>query len=221
MDKMLYDYKRNYISTMKYEGMEEKSFQDSVRQSLEFLQTFSNTEDKKDYAFDCLSGTSSELGMLEHVSNLLSKVTPTGGHLESIFKENGDPKELAEILQLAIAPTCVNDENRVKLPYEIDCDNNSTLIEKIKTLNLVEEKKTRAIRERVLVNLLQNRGLGNSYDIPGQKFGHINTIVGIRFDQATQSCQYLIRDSGDASSKWLSENGIVKNIRNLSEVWKK
>ena len=85
----------------------------------------------------------------------------------------------------------------------------------IRTFGKSPEILTKLFRERVIASLLQGYALGNQIQ------GHINTIVGMRFNQQNKQCEILIRESQTGTSTWQTEESIYKNIRGLAEVRRK
>jgi hypothetical protein len=50
--------------------------------------------------------------------------------------------------------------------------------------------------------------------------GHINTVVGMRFNSKNNQCEYLIRESQDGTSKWTKESEIFQKVDDIVEVRK-
>ena len=70
------------------------------------------------------------------------------------------------------------------------------------------------LRERIVSSLIQGYPLGNTFR------RHINTIVGMKFDKVTNTCQFKIRESQTGTSAWHSEDEIFNSIEALTEVRK-
>ena len=75
-------------------------------------------------------------------------------------------------------------------------------------------------RERVVLSLAQGYPLGQSFVFTPPDGRHINTIVGLRFNPETQSCELRIRESQTGTSAWHSEDQIYGKMEALTEVGK-
>ena len=130
----------------------------------------------------------------------------------NVLFNNKNLNSLPEAIQLLIAPSCLNKSNRVKIDEDYSCDNNSELVKLLK-----EEFKGNdlynAFRLKIQKNLERGLALGNTFSPNGPgRLGHINTIVGMRFNKDLNRCEYKIRESQDGKSHWKDEKFIIDKI---------
>lgn len=113
------------------------------------------------------------------------------------------------LVLLVVAPECATPKGRTPFNEKYYCEDNY-----IKKNSSIMDAKTLKIklRQRILLHLSQGYALGN------MTFGHVNTIVGYRWSQLSNSCEFKIRESQIASSIWTSENKILQNMQGLVEV---
>lgn len=149
----------------------------------------------------------------------LSTLQPLVKHLkfhnvdsDILLDEKGRFKSPTELMQLVVAPACLNKQNRKMPEAEILCDQGVSTLSLIRFFGKSPEAQIKMFRERVLASLLQGYPLGNNGN------GHINTIVGLRFNKTTKECEIKIRESQNGLSAWQSEQSIFSQIQGLTEV---
>lgn len=186
--------------------------------SINFLKDIMNkngVSDENFYEF-CSSTGSDSLKFLSSMQPLIEKIRQDKVNEDKLFDKNGKLKSAAELMQMTVAPSCVNKENRKALP-PFTCDNGYNTISRIKSSGKQKPDQIKMFRERVVLSLVQGYPLGNSYPTSAGS-GHINTIVGLRFNPQSQTCEYLIRESQNGKSEWHREEGIFDKIQGLTEV---
>ncbi len=203
------------------EDYSSKKFKKSFDESLNFLKKISDKEElsNEEYIQSCGENFFDEFEMINKLRPLVKKLVSKKVDPFRLIDERGDLKSGAELMQLAIAPRCLHPENRKKIEAPISCVDYPNVMDKIKKSDLPKESQIKVMRERVLLSLLQGLPLGNSFKTGGST-GHINAIVGMRFNQTTNQCEYLIRESQDGTSKWTEESSIFEKINELVEVRK-
>jgi hypothetical protein len=146
---------------------------------------------------------------LKMVINILNgdKIDPS-----KLVNEDGKFKSSTELMQLIVAPSCLNSSQRKKLDFNLYCDKGYDYVRELKKSGQGEEEQHKSFRSRIAASLLQGYPLGNTFD------RHINTIVGMRFNKQTKSCELKIRESQNGTSSWQSESDILNEIEALTEV---
>jgi hypothetical protein len=129
-----------------------------------------------------------------------------------------DLRELAEkafalnahdFILLTFAPSCIEDQNRISFEDEFYCEDNYIKNNRVRYDPMTLNQK---VRERILLHLSQGYALGN------MTYGHVNTIVGYRWNPTSRSCEFKIRESQIGDSLWEPEDKILKNMQGLVEV---
>ena len=130
-----------------------------------------------------------------------------------------DFKDDIELFYLAIAPSCMNENNRIKIDFDFSCTNGLMPTSRLKA-ELKENSKAmdEAFRAKIVRNLLKGMPVGNSFQQPGGN--HINTIVGVRYNSENNKCEYKIRESQTGRSTWQDESPIIERMYELTEVEK-
>lgn len=121
-------------------------------------------------------------------------------------------KSSSELMQLIVAPSCLASENRKKIDFNLHCEDGHEFIQKLKSSNKDREEKESLFHSRIVASLLQGYPLGNTFN------RHINTIVGMRFNEETKTCELKIRESQTGNSSWQPESDIFDKIEALTEV---
>jgi len=121
-------------------------------------------------------------------------------------------KNLGEntLVMTFMAPKCLDQKNRIELPKNISCE--TSLGNPILSDNADKEMSTLKFRHTILKALLAPRPVpyGNLDFSIGP---HINSIVGIRYNPKKNNCDYLIRDSNYAVTRWQEEEFTIKSNR--------
>lgn len=197
---------------------EDPHLKKKFKASIDFLKDVMNKSGMSDenfYEFCATSGSDS-LKFLSSMQPLIEKIRQDKVNVDKLFDNDGKFKAAAELMQMTVAPSCVNKENRKSLP-PFTCDNGYNTVTRIKNSGKPKVDQVKMMRERVVLSLVQGYPLGNSYPTSPSS-GHINTIVGLRFNPQSQSCEYLIRESQNGKSEWHKEEGIFDRIQGLTEV---
>ncbi len=204
------------------EDYNQKTFLKSFNDSLVFLKELLNKSDlsNEDFFNSCQNDFSEEFQMLNKLVPLVSKLKENKVDPTKLIDTEGRFKKGADLMQLALAPNCLNPENRKKIEKEFSCDDGISTVEKIKNGPYTPDEKVKIFRERILLSLLKGLPVGNSF-VSNPPTGHINTIVGMRFNPKSSRCEYLIRESQDGTSVWKQESEIFNKINALVEVRKK
>lgn len=176
--------------------------------SLSFIQTFTglNYQDPEQLRTICQSNP-----LIEYADSLLTLVrqlNENGATPDALFNPDGSLRSNADLMQLAIAPACLNQANRRLLPFTPTCR-----AIRFNEDQSIEARATR-LRENALENLRNRMPVGQLF--PQGTGNHINTIVGIRRDAATSQCQYLIRESQTGESTWQNESALASIITELN-----
>lgn len=219
MEKALPDFKRVFVQNTDQDFKDPKLKQ-QLAASIEFLKgLFDKKSLSNESFFEFCSGEGAgSLKFLTTLQPLMEKIKEDKLNEENLFDKDGKFKSAKELMQLTIAPACLNDENRKPLP-PFSCNDGYGTITNIKNSGLPLEKQHVAMRQKVVMSLVQGYPVGNSYPT-SPSTGHINTIVGIKFNPQSQKCQYLIRESQTGTSGWQDEDKIFQKIEALTEVRK-
>lgn len=190
-----------------------------LRVSLDFLKEIMDKKDATDDEFleICATQASDSLNFLNSLNPLLQKLRDKKLNEDKLFDQDGKFRSAFDLLQLTVAPSCLNPENRVKTePFS--CSDGYDVISKIKNSSKPYNEKVQALRNKVILSLVQGMPLGNTFHT-GTGW-HINTIAGMRFNKTAGRCEYLIRESQTGSSGWQSETTLFDKIEALTEVRK-
>jgi hypothetical protein len=219
MEKSLPGFKKNFEITSS-EDFKDPRLNEKMQASLSYLKEILNKSDLTDESFIAFCEESDLIGLnfLGSLSPLIQKLKVAKIDDSILFDKDGNFNSPKDLMQLTIAPSCLNEENRKEIP-DFSCNNSTSEMTALKKSEISYDEKLKIFREKIVLSLLQGYPLGNSFksSVVG---AHINTIVGIRYDQDSGQCQYRIRESMDGTSKWQKEKDIFDNIFSLAEVRK-
>lgn len=195
------------------------SVKKQLRASLDFLKDVLDQKDVTDEAFLelCASQGGDAISFLGALNPLVEKLRANKLNEDKLFDKDGKFRSAQELMQLTVAPSCLNEENRKKLPA-FSCSSGYDVVSKAKKLDKPYGEKLKALRETITLSLLNGYPLGNTFPTNGG--WHINTIVGMRFNKTAGRCEYLIRESQTGTSDWHPETRIFDKIEALTEVRK-
>lgn len=195
------------------------SVKKQLRASLDFLKDVLDQKDVTDEAFLelCASQGGDAISFLGALNPLVEKLRANKLNEDKLFDKDGKFRSAQELMQLTVAPSCLNEENRKKLPA-FSCSSGYDVVSKAKKLDKPYVEKLKALRETITLSLLNGYPLGNTFPMNGG--WHINTIVGMRFNKTAGRCEYLIRESQTGTSDWHPETRIFDKIEALTEVRK-
>jgi hypothetical protein len=181
--------------------------------SLSFMKAISGQRDITNEKFlETCGDTLDSMAFLGTLQPLVKHLKNNSIETNILFDEKGRFKNAVELMQLVVAPACLNKVNR-KIPVEdILCHEGVPTVSLIRFFGKTPEAQTKMFRQRVLASLLQGYPLGNTFD------GHINTIVGMRYNKESKECELKIRESQDGKSSWELESAIYSKISGLTEV---
>jgi hypothetical protein len=121
--------------------------------------------------------------------------------LSSMIDLYNKDKKVQDMLQLLIAPSCLDHKNRQQVEFNYTC------------FNFHSQDKNKYLAT-VLSSLHKGIPVGlEHYAIGGS---HVNTIVGYRFNPQTNDCEFLIRESITGTSDWeraLIPGGILNVVK--------
>jgi hypothetical protein len=156
----------------------------------------------------CLKDNSILTNFLSGLSEIANLFRFTGGDTNVLFDKDGKFISNYDLMTLAVAPKCLNSENRIKPDFDYSCK----VITTDRSVPLENEIQNK--RKLIITSLLDGLPVGNSHPQPGGF--HINTIVGYRFNESKNQCEYKIRESQTATSFWSSETSIMTINRDLT-----
>lgn len=219
MEGHLPEFKRVFITSAQDEFNDPK-LKEHISASLEFLKGLFDKKNMSDESFFefCSGEGADSLNFLTSFRPLIEKIEDGKLNEDRLFDKDGKFKSARELMQLTVAPACLNEENRKPLPA-FSCKDGYDTINNIKNSGMPIEKQHIAMRQKVVMSLTQGYPLGNTYPTSANS-AHINTIVGLKFNPRTQKCQYLIRESQTGTSGWQDEEAIFSRIKGLTEVRK-
>ena len=185
-----------------------------IADSVAVLKIIAGKKDSSDREFIqfCEESAGDSFNFLQTFQPLVKYLLANKINTDVLFSANGKFKSATELMQLAVAPACLNTNNRETDIDDFSCVRGTSTIVDIRASGKDEEGQRRMLRERVVASLLQGYALGNTFD------KHINTVVGMRFNKANLKCEYKIRESQTGMSSWQSEKEIFSNIDSLTEV---
>lgn len=219
MEKALPDFKRVFLQTTDQDFKDPK-LKNQLSASIEFLKGLFDKMSLNDESFFefCSGEGAGSLKFLTTLQPLIEKIKSDKLNDDQLFTKDGKFKSARELMQLTVAPACLNQENRKPLP-PYSCKDGYNTISNIKISGKPLDQQHLAMRRTVVMSLVQGYPLGNTYPTSPSS-GHINTIVGLKYNPQTQKCQYLIRESQTGTSGWQDEDKIFSKIEALTEVRK-
>ena len=217
LESSLEEFKRVFKLRAKND-FEDPKLKEKLTDSFKFLKDIMDKTEMSDESFYefCASSGGESMSLLNSMGPLIDKIREDKINEEKLFNDKGQLRSALELMQLTVAPSCLNQENR-KAVMPFTCDNGYSFINKVKGSGKTKDEQIKMLRERVVLSLVQGYPLGNSFPTTSNS-GHINTIVGLRFNQQTNSCQYLIRESQTGTTGWTNESAIFDRIQALTEV---
>jgi len=218
LEKHLADFKKLYLIHAQPE-FKKADFYESLNASLALVKDLSeyDSDDNEMLFRFCSSDFKPEMDFLTRLQPLLERLNELKVDPYLMVDGKGAFLDSSQIMQLAIAPACMNIKNRNKLNFEFSCEKGYDLVDNIKQSHYSDNEKLAMLRERIVLSLRQGLALGNSFP-SGENISHINTIVGFRYNGKKSECEVLIRESQTGLSTWESERTIFNNIRALTEV---
>jgi hypothetical protein len=189
----------------------------SLTESMDFLKMISGKKEESNEEFfeTCVNQNQDLTIFLANFQPLIKHLNNRKVNTDILFDKSGKLKSAKELMQLIVAPACIDINKRQKLNAQIHCeDGYSTIRDLRKSGKNIEEQKT-FLREKIVASLIQGYPLGNTFD------HHINTIVGMRFNKQSNQCEFKIRESQTGTSGWHDEAKIFKSIEALTEVRRK
>lgn len=185
--------------------------------SVEFLKIMSGKSGKSDEEFlkFCDETQGDSLQFLNSLQPLIKHLNELKVSTDELYGADGKFRNPEEMMQLVVAPSCLHDKNRKKFSSPISCDPGYEIVSDIKSSKASYPEKVKQLRGKVIASLIQGYPLGNTFA------RHINTIVGMRFNKERSRCEYLIRESQNATSTWQSEAQIYDVMSALTEVRRK
>jgi hypothetical protein len=219
MAKHLPKFRAAFLENSQYD-FEDEELQQTLQESLKFLKNATDSSGLSDKEFAELCGEPLQQGLefIQAFKQLLDHMEARMVNPEVLFDQD-QIKAGHELMQLLIAPACINPVHRQVPAFGIKCSDGYEVIKQIKTSGLPLERQLRVFRSKVVSSLLEGLALGNTYPTEGTA-AHVNTIVGMRFNPGTGQCEYRIRDSQQAESRWEPEARIFQQIQALTEVRK-
>jgi hypothetical protein len=193
------------------------TLQKDLNASLDFMKKITHQESKSTEEFieTCQTPKGGVQPFLLTLAPLIKAMKSRSADLSLLYDSQGKFRSPSDLMQLLVAPSCLNKDNRVKPEFGFSCENGIEFIRNLKKSKQTKEEQTRQLRQKVAASLLQGYPLGNSHQ------HHINTIVGMRWEPVNQRCEYLIRESQTGTSSWQSEASVFDVIEGLTEVRRK
>lgn len=215
LEKSMDSWKNIFMSDTKSDWSD-PNLKKEIASSMNFMKVMAGKTDLSDEEFikHC-DKTASNFEFLASLQPLVKHLQSKGVDADILYDENGRFKSQIDLMQLAIAPACLNPANRIMPKSEILCETGYDTVNKIKDAKYSVDVQKKMLREKIVVSLIQGYALGNTFD------RHINTIVGMRFNPGSQKCEFKIRESQNATSTWQSEDNIFNEIEALTEVRRK
>jgi hypothetical protein len=216
LDSQLETWRYSYLNDVS-DDFKDPNLKKNLAESIDFLKLISGQEKTSNDDFFAFCGDKTE-GMTDFLTNLQKLVKHLDAKkidTDSLFDKAGKFKTPTDLMQLVVAPACLNTDQRKQLKAKIHCNDGYETIRNIKASNESVTDQKRALREKIVASLVQGIPLGNTFD------HHINTIVGMRFNKVSKQCEFKIRESQTGTSSWQNESGIFSEIEALTEVRKK
>lgn len=179
-------------------------FKKIVNNSLDFLNRLGDEKNQ----IHCNQYTGDEFKFLNSVEKIVVFLDSKKIDAKNLYDKEGKFKSPHDLMQLIVAPGCVDESKRKKIDFDIHCSELDMKFVKSSSLEKI-------FRDKVIVSLLNGIPIGNVFE------KHVNTIVGMRFNSSTQKCEYKIRESQTGDSSWQQESKLLDKVERLVEVRKK
>jgi hypothetical protein len=177
----------------------EDSFHETILKSIHFLSKVKIAKDDKE--LDCSLASNEIMNYLGDLNHLVKYFSSADMTLSSMIDLYNKDKKVQDMLQLLIAPSCLDHKNRQQVEFNYTC------------FNFHSQDKNKYLAT-VLSSLHKGIPVGlEHYAIGGS---HVNTIVGYRFNPQTNDCEFLIRESITGTSDWeraLIPGGILNVVK--------
>lgn len=208
--------RESYIAAMT-EAMNAPQFRERVSATLEYLRNISGRTagTQEEFLAFCGNEFFPNIELLNTIGPLLQSLNAVGLNGNSVVDPQGNILPIADVFQVAIAPTCLNPQNRSRYSQNFTCDDN--FFQLIKRSRVAPATQMAQVRSRVVESLRSGIPVGRAFPMPAGG-GHVNTIVGFRYSQQARACEYLIRDSANGASRWQSEREIFDVSDEMSVV---
>ncbi len=194
IDTAVQEYRADYLTNMNA-VINAPSFREEVTATMDFLRQVSGrSEDSPEQFLSyCTLEFYPAVELLNTFGPVLTSLNSLGIDPNRIFDAQGNLIPIVDVFQMAVAPSCLSQENRRR--PSVNFTRRSVAV------NMA------AVRTRVTESLRRNVPVGRAFP-QATGGGHVNTIVGFRYDPASRACQYLIRDSANGASTWQGERDI-------------
>jgi hypothetical protein len=187
---------------------------DALLKSLNFVRAIDeNAHQVQELIASCQAVVWDGIDVLEKILPLARALENVGVSLEHLT--NSSDMNPEDLIQLIVAPSCANSQNRSMLKTNFICSDGHDFLKTIKS-QFPKNEAQDLFRLRVMTNLLDGLAMGNSH--PTDNGHHINTIVGLRFNPETNACEVKIRESQNGRSQWHDEGRILQRMNRLVEV---
>ena len=192
-----------------------------IANSVAFMKTMSGNQGATDEDFlkQCEETKADIMPFLHSLQPLVKYMVDQKLDTKNLYDDKGKFRSASELIQLAIAPSCLKKENRKFPTNDFACDSGYGIVSNIRASGKSFDDQKKMLRERVVVSLVQGYPMGNTFGSTNSK--HINTLVGMRFNPTSKQCEYKIRESQSGTSNWQSEQTIFNQIEALTEVRRK
>ncbi len=199
-------YRPEYITQMTA-ALNAPNFREEVTATMDFLKQVSGrtNDSQEQFLSYCSQQFFPAVELLNTFGPVLTSLNSLGIDSNRIFDAQGNLIPMVDVFQMAVAPTCMNQSNRRRPSVNFTCDDQ--FFQLIKRNRASVAVNMAAVRTRVTESLRRNVPVGRSFP-QSAGGGHVNTIVGFRYDSASRACQYLIRDSQNGTSTWQAEREI-------------
>lgn len=215
-------WKRFFLQNTKNDA-DDKNLKESIKESKKFLMLMSGmdtTGSDEDFYLYCKNNSDTSIDFLMNLQPLVKHLQLMHVDTSALINKNDKFKSLSDLMQIAIAPECLNPAKRQKISSDFLCDNGDTTVSVIKSRPIPVSEQIELLRGRVVDSLLEGYPLGNTFST-SETQAHINTIVGMRFNKIASRCEYQIRESQTGQTSWQAEREIFHKITSLSEVRRK
>jgi hypothetical protein len=207
-EKLNEPYERK-MTNLLFENNKSLEFRNHLVETQKFYKRFF-TQNSDVVSFSdsrCLKSLRSLNPFLSSLHSLAHLFRSVGGNVSMLYGKDGSFVKSHDLIGLAIAPRCLNTENRSKLPFDVRCDRI------IKDSSISTESEISNKRLLIVRSLMSGVPIGNSHVLPGGS--HINTIVGYRFNSMNNSCEYKIRESQTGTPFWVAEKEVIDRNKAL------
>ena len=184
----------------------QKDYKKKVIATQNFLHSQTNLQSLNKQLY-CREEIKLEHETLSNFSDIINQAKEMKVDLNKLLENNAFVDGKA-FFQFVATPNCINTKNRKMISSNYTCSNRS--VKDMAEWYGIDQASY--LRYRVHEQLKKNMPIGKAFGT------HVHTVVGMRFNENTNSCEYKIRESQTADFFWQTEEEALKGLKILAIV---